>query len=251
MIRSDGRKNNELRALKITPNYIMNANGSALIEMGNTKVICTATLEDKVPPFLKGTGKGWITSEYGMIPASTETRKARESTRGRVDGRTQEIQRLIGRTLRSVTNLNCLGERTIWIDCDVIQADGGTRTASITGSFVALVYCIKNMLDKKLISESPIINYTAAVSVGIVEGVAVLDLCYQEDSVAKVDMNLVMTEDGKFIEIQGTGEACPFELDELNKLLELGKMGIDKLIQYQKQTLGVLTTLVGANKWKD
>ena len=223
-MRIDGRNNDELRQIKIITNYILNASGSVLIEMGNTRVICTATIDDKVPPFLKGTGKGWITGEYGMIPGSTRVRKVRESSRGRPEGRTQEIQRLIGRSLRCVTNMDLLGERTIWIDCDVIQADGGTRTCSVTGGYIALVQCIKTMLDQGLIEKSPIKNYAAAVSVGIVNNEIMLDLCYEEDSLATVDMNLVMNEKKELIEIQGTGEISPFTLQELNALVELGQI---------------------------
>ncbi|HHY82190.1 MAG TPA: ribonuclease PH [Clostridiales bacterium] len=243
-MRLDGRNNNELRPIRITTEYICHAPGSVLIEFGRTKVICTATVEDKVPPFLKGTGKGWITSEYAMIPASTQVRKPRESSKGKLEGRTQEIQRLIGRALRSVVDLDGIGERTIWIDCDVIQADGGTRTASITGSFVALVYCIKWMMEQGMIEKSPIHCYVAAVSVGIFDGQAILDLCYEEDSIAKVDMNIVMTDKGEFTEIQGTGEESPFTLNELNEMLQLGQAGIEKIILMQKQVLGSLTDLV-------
>ena len=243
-MRADGRSNDALRPINITTDYIYHANGSVLIEFGRTKVICTATVEDKIPPFLKGSGKGWITGEYAMIPASTQTRKARESSRGKVDGRTQEIQRLIGRALRSVVNLEVIGERTIWIDCDVIQADGGTRTASITGSFVALVYCINSMLEQGLIKESPISNYVAAVSVGIYEDNPILDLCYEEDSNAKVDMNIVMTDKGEFIEVQGTGEESPFSSEDLFLLLQLGRAGIEQIIKVQKEALGNLIGLV-------
>jgi ribonuclease PH len=245
MSRIDGRTNDELRPVNITTDYLCHADGSVLIEFGRTKVICTATVDDKVPPFLKGTGKGWISGEYGMLPASTKMRKPRDSSRGRVDGRTVEIQRLIGRALRSVVELEDIGERTIWIDCDVIQADGGTRTASITGSFVALVFCIKSMMDKGLIEKSPIRNYVAAVSVGIHNGECILDLCYEEDSTAKVDMNLVMTDRDEFIEIQGTGEESPFSQHDLFSLIKLGQVGIRKLIAIQKESLGSLIEYVG------
>jgi ribonuclease PH len=248
MKRIDERKLDELRPVKITTDYIINANGSVLMEMGNTRVICTATFEDRVPPFLKGTGKGWVTSEYSMIPASTQVRKPRESSRGRLEGRTQEIQRLVGRALRSVIDLDMLGERTIWIDCDVIQADGGTRTASITGGFVALIYCINTMLDQGLIKKSPIRNYVAAVSMGKVNNENMLDLCYEEDALAEVDMNVVMTEKGQLIEIQGAGETCPFTLDDLDVLLKLGQKGIEQLIQHQKEALNGLTCLIGEEK---
>ncbi|NLX70053.1 MAG: ribonuclease PH [Clostridiales bacterium] len=244
-MRIDGRKNDEIRQIKINTNYILNADGSVLIEMGNTRVICTATIDEKVPPFIKGTGKGWITSEYGMLPGSTRVRKVRESSRGRPEGRTQEIQRLIGRSLRCVTNMDLLGERTIWIDCDVIQADGGTRTCSVTGGFVALVQCIKSMLDQGHIEKSPIKNYAAAVSVGIVNDEIMLDLCYEEDSLATVDMNLVMNEKNELIEIQGTGEIMPFTLKDLDTMIELGQIGIQNIIKYQKDALGDLNCLVG------
>lgn len=246
MFRSDGREPDQLRPVNITTDYVCHAPGSVLVEFGRTKVICTATVDDKAPPFLKGTGKGWVTAEYGMLPASTQTRKARESTRGKVEGRTQEIQRFIGRALRSVVDLSALGERTLWIDCDVIQADGGTRTASITGGFVALVYCVRHLMEQELISASPISNYVAAVSAGVYEGTPILDLCYEEDSAAKVDMNLVMTDDGRFIEIQGAGEESPFTRQELTRLLSLGEAGIYRLIQVQKDALGTWTKLVGA-----
>ncbi len=243
-MRFDQRANDELRPITIVPGFITQASGSALIEFGNTKVICTATTEDKVPPFLKGTGKGWLTGEYAMIPASTNVRKPRESTRGKVEGRTQEIQRLIGRSLRSILDLDAIGERTIWIDCDVIQADGGTRTASITGGFIALVHCINWMIDQGMIEKSPLHSFLAAVSVGIYNGQAILDLCYEEDFNAKVDMNLVMNDKGEFMEIQGTGEERPFSLDELNQMLELGRKGIQDIIALQKKTLGSLNELV-------
>lgn len=229
------RKYDEIRSTKLTNNYLLHPEGSILIEVGNTKVICTASVEEKVPPFLRGSGKGWVSAEYAMLPRSTHFRKIRESSRGKIDGRTQEIQRLIGRTLRSVVNLEMLGERTIWIDCDVIQADGGTRTASITGAFVALAEALKKLKSEEKISEMPLTDYVAAISVGVVNDEAVLDLCYEEDSNAKVDMNLVMTDSGKFIEIQGTGEEAPFTRDELNQLLELGEKGIQELISIQKE----------------
>jgi ribonuclease PH len=244
-MRLDLRANDELRTVTITPGFIKNANGSVLIEFGDTKVICTATVEENVPPFLKGTGKGWLTGEYGMLPASTQVRKARESSRGKVDGRTQEIQRLIGRSLRSIINLDEIGERTIWIDCDVIQADGGTRTASITGGFVALVYCVQWMLDKGLIDNSPLQGQLAAVSAGIYNGQAILDLCYEEDSKAKVDMNLVMTRNNEFTEIQGTGEDNPFTKEEFEQILALGEKGIKELISIQDKAIGDLIKLVG------
>ncbi len=239
MTRFDGRNVDELRPVKMTKDYLMHPEGSVLIEMGNTKVICTASIEDRVPPFLKGSGKGWITAEYSMLPRSTHSRKIREASRGKLEGRTQEIKRLIGRALRSVVDLDKLGEKTIWIDCDVIQADGGTRTASITGAFVALMDALNKMKNENVFNKLPIKRYMAAVSVGVVDGEAVLDLCYEEDSSAKVDMNIVMSDNGKFIEIQGTGEDSPFDKNELNKLLELGEKGIMELIDIQKKILDI------------
>ncbi|MCX7885618.1 MAG: ribonuclease PH [Caloramator sp.] len=238
MARIDGRQSNEIRPYKITRNYIMHAEGSVLVESGNTKVICTASIEDKVPPFLKGTGEGWITCEYGMIPRSTHIRKAREVSKGRVDGRTAEIQRIIGRALRSVVDLKLIGERTIWIDCDVIQADGGTRTASITGAFVALVDAVNKLDSTVNFSVYPIKSYVAAVSVGVVDDEVLTDLCFEEDSKARVDMNVVMTDKGQFVEIQGTGEDSPFSREELDKLLLYAKEGIENLIAIQKDSLG-------------
>jgi len=245
MERIDGRKFNELRPIRITRDYLAYAEGSVLIEMGNTKVICTASVEDKVPPFLKGTGTGWITAEYGMLPRSTQTRKVRESSRGRVEGRTQEIQRLIGRALRSVVDLESLGERTIWIDCDVIQADGGTRTASITGAFVALVEALYKMHEKEEIQHFPVKNFVSAISVGVVDDARLLDLCFEEDSNAKVDMNVVMTDKKEFVEIQGTGENSPFNRDELMELLELAEKGNSELIEKQREVLGELAEKIG------
>jgi len=243
--RIDGRKYDEIRPIKLTRNYTKHPQGSVLIEMGDTKVICTAAIEDRVPPFLKNTGKGWITAEYSMLPGSTITRKARESSRGKVEGRTQEIQRLIGRALRSVVDLEAIGERTIWIDCDVIQADGGTRTASITGAFVALVDAMHQLKLTGAIEGLPIKNFVSAVSVGIVEGQAVLDLCYQEDSTAKVDMNIVMTDKKEFIEVQGTGEEAPFSRKDLDELLRLGEIGNEALLKIQRESLGEVAELIG------
>ncbi len=241
MTRKSGRSSEELREIKITKNYIKYAEGSCLIEFGNTKVICTASLEEGVPPFLKGKGEGWITSEYGMLPRSCKTRVPREASRGKISGRTHEIQRLVGRSLRSVTDLTKLGERTLWIDCDVIQADGGTRTASITGSFVALVEALEKMRKENVIKTIPVDDYVAAVSVGIVNGKPALDLDYEEDSNAQVDMNLVMTSKGKIIEIQGTAEGEPFSEAELGKLLQIAKSGIKNIIAIQKSSLnGIL-----------
>ena len=245
MQRIDGRNNEQIRPVKIIRNYLKHAEGSVLIEMGDTRVICTASVDDKVPPFIKGTGKGWITSEYGMLPRSTEVRKPRESARGKVDGRTMEIQRLIGRALRSIVNLEKLGEITIYIDCDVIQADGGTRTASITGSFVALVDALYKLVQQEKLEEMPLNGYIAAVSVGIKDGEAILDLNYSEDSTCQVDMNMVMTDKGEFIEIQGTGEESPFNKAQLREMMELAEKGIQELIEIQKQSLGEIADKVG------
>ena len=237
MKRKDGRAHDGLREIKVTRNYLKHPEGSVLIEMGDTKVICTATVEEKVPPFLKGSGKGWITAEYSMLPRATQSRNVRESARGKVGGRTHEIQRLVGRALRSVVNMNALGERTIWIDCDVIQADGGTRTASITGSFIALVEALGKLKTQGTLAKIPIIDWLAAVSVGKVKDEILLDLCYEEDSSAQVDMNFVMTGSGKFVELQGTAEEYPFTKDELNALMGLAEKGIGELISYQKEIL--------------
>ena len=237
-MRPDGRRTDELRSIKIMRNFIKTAEGSALIEMGDTRVICTASIENRVPPFLKDQKRGWITGEYSMIPRSTNTRSMRESSTGRVGGRTHEIQRLIGRAMRSVVDLKELGERTIWLDCDVIQADGGTRTASITGAFVALRDAVNYALENKLIDRQPVKDYIAAVSVGIVEGEPRLDLSYAEDSTAEVDMNIVMTESGKFIEVQGTAETEPFDRRNLNELLDLAAGGIKHIMAVQKEVLG-------------
>jgi len=214
------------------------AEGSCLIEMGKTKVICTASVEDGVPPFLRGKGTGWITAEYGMLPRSCKARVQRESARGKIGGRTHEIQRLIGRSLRSIADLGLLGERTIWIDCDVLQADGGTRTASITGSFVALLDCFRKMEKDKIIKRMPLRDYVAAVSVGIINGKPAVDLDYEEDSKAEVDMNVVMTGSGRFVEVQGTAEGAPFEAKDLERLVELAAGGITKIIAVQKRALG-------------
>jgi ribonuclease PH len=237
-MRPDGRGANELREIKITRNFLKTAEGSVLIEMGDTRVICTASIEEKVPPFLKDQNKGWVTAEYSMLPRATPTRTLREAVSGRIGGRTHEIQRLIGRAMRSVIDLEALGERTIWLDCDVIQADGGTRTASITGAFVALKDAIRYAMENKIIEKQPVKDYVAAVSVGIVEGEPRLDLSYVEDSVAEVDMNIVMTGSGKFIEIQGTAETNPFDGTLLQELLDLAGSGIKKIISIQKAVLG-------------
>jgi ribonuclease PH len=239
-MRSDHRPPNQLRETKLTPNYLEHAEGSVFIEAGRTRVICTASLEDRVPPFLRNTGKGWVTAEYGMLPRATNTRMQREASAGKVGGRTQEIQRLIGRALRSVTNLPALGERTIWIDCDVIQADGGTRTASITGAFVALALALEKLRERDFIKTIPLSDYVAATSVGIVDGEALLDLAYDDDSRAEVDMNVVKTGDGRFIEVQGTAEALPFGRDALNQLLDLADAGITQLVAKQKLIVGHL-----------
>jgi ribonuclease PH len=240
-MRTDGRKLAQLRPIKITPSYIKTADGSVLIEMGDTKVICTAKLEERVPPFLRNTGKGWITAEYGMLPGSSATRIGRESSRGKVGGRTHEIQRLIGRSLRAIADLRSLGERTIWIDCDVIQADGGTRTASITGAYVALTEAVRNWLGRGVISIDPIKDAVAAVSIGIVKGRILLDLCYEEDSKADVDMNFVMTGAGKFIEVQGTAETSPFTRRQMERMAEIAQTGIRELLKTQKNVIGSLT----------
>ena len=237
-MRADGRLSEQLRPTRLTPNYLIHAEGSVLVESGQTKVICTASVEDRVPPFRRNTGKGWVTAEYGMLPRATNTRSQRESTKGKVGGRTQEIQRLIGRSLRTVTRLEALGERTITLDCDVIQADGGTRTASITGAFVALVLALEKMRERDVIRTMPVQDYVAATSVGIVEGEPMLDLAYTEDSKADVDMNIVQTGSGLYIEIQGTAEAVPFGREALNRLLDLGDTGIRQLIALQREFVG-------------
>src|SRR5881409_2767062 len=239
-MRSDQRPANELRETTITPDYLMHAEGSVLIEAGNTKVICTASVEDRVPQFLRNSGKGWVTAEYGMLPRATSTRMQREASGGKVGGRTQEIQRLIGRSLRSVTNLPALGERTVWIDCDVIQADGGTRTASITGAFVALALALEKLRERDVLRSIPLSDYVAATSVGIVDGEPLLDLAYDDDSRADVDMNVVKTGDGRFIEVQGTAEAIPFGRDALVMLLDLADHGIRQLIDKQRAIVGHL-----------
>jgi len=235
MNRIDGRNNETLRPVKITRNFILHPAGSVLIEMGQTKVICTATIEEKVPSFLKGAGSGWVTAEYGMIPGSTGQRKSR-NTKG-IDGRSQEIQRLIGRSLRAIVDLKKLGERTIWIDCDVIQADGGTRTASITGAYVALTDAVNKLINEGRLAESPITTSVAAISVGIVDGEVLLDLCYEEDSKAHVDMNLVMTGEGEYIEIQGTGEEKPFTRQHMTDLMAMAEKGIMELVAHQNDAL--------------
>jgi ribonuclease PH len=235
--RLDGRGPNALRPVKITRNYLKHAEGSALIEMGDTKVICSASVEERVPQFLRTTGKGWITAEYSMLPRSTHTRTSRDSLKGRGDGRSFEIQRLIGRSLRSVTDLSLFGERTIWIDCDVIQADGGTRAASITGAYVALVDAFQKMVRNGMIEKVPVKDSVAAVSVGKVKGKALLDLNYEEDSRAEVDMNVVMTGSGKFVEVQGTAEEAVFTKSEMDELTNIAQKGIKELTRIQKKAL--------------
>ena len=237
-MRSDNRAPNQLRETTITPHYMPHAEGSVLIEAGRTRVICTASVEDRVPPFLRGAGKGWVTAEYGMLPRATSTRTQRESTAGKVGGRTQEIQRLIGRSLRSVTNLPALGERTIWIDCDVIQADGGTRTASVTGAFVAMAMAFRQMQKYGVLKNNPVREYIAATSVGMVGGVPLLDLCYEEDSQADVDMNVVMTGGGQFVEVQATAEHTPFDDGQMARMMDLARTGISELVVMQREIIG-------------
>ncbi|RCX34607.1 MULTISPECIES: ribonuclease PH [Bacillus amyloliquefaciens group] len=238
-MRHDGRQHDELRPITFDLDFITHPEGSVLITAGNTKVICNASVEDRVPPFLRGGGKGWITAEYSMLPRATNQRTIRESSKGKVSGRTMEIQRLIGRALRAVVDLEKLGERTIWIDCDVIQADGGTRTASITGAFLAMAIAIGKLVKSGVIKTSPVTDYLAAISVGMDkdEGL-LLDLNYEEDSAAEVDMNIIMTGSGRFVELQGTGEEATFSREDLNGLLSLAEKGIQTLIQKQKEVLG-------------
>jgi len=233
MVRSDGRGNDKLRKVQITRNYLKFPEGSCLIELGNTKVICTASVDESVPPFLRGSGTGWVTAEYGMLPRSCGTR----IPRGKDSGRTYEIQRLVGRSLRTVTDMKSLGERSIWIDCDVIQGDGGTRTASITGSFIALADAMNKLKKQGLISKILLKDFVAATSVGMLNGTPILDLCYEEDSKAEVDMNVVMTGSGEFIEIQGTGERKSFSKEQMDGLMDLGKKGIAELVDIQKALL--------------
>jgi len=239
LIRAQQRAAAELRPVEITPHFISSAEGSVLIRVGETQVICTASMEDGVPQFMKGMGKGWITSEYAMIPRATESRTPREATRGRQSGRTMEIQRLIGRSLRAVTDLEALGERTAWIDCDVIRADGGTRTASITGSLVALGLAIEKLMEIKALKRNPLRDYVAAISVGIVGGETLLDLDYAEDSNAEVDMNVIMTGSGELVEIQATAEGKSFSTDQLNKLIEAARPGIQKLLGAQQSIVQI------------
>ncbi|MBO1002683.1 ribonuclease PH [Pseudogracilibacillus auburnensis] len=242
----------KIRPINIIPNYITHPEGSVLIELGNTKVICNASIEDRVPPFMRGQNKGWITAEYAMLPRATEQRNIRESSRGKVGGRTMEIQRLIGRALRSVVNLELIGERTIWIDCDVIQADGGTRTASITGAFVALVLACGKLVEEEKVSQLPITDFLAAISVGVSpDGEVVLDLDYEQDSSADVDMNVVMTGAGEFVEIQGTGEEATFSYDQLQKMLQAAQAGIEQLFTVQLEVLGDLADQIGVQVAKE
>lgn len=238
-MRADNRKNDQLRTVKITRDYLKYPHGSVLAEFGDTKVICTAFVEEKVPQFLKGTGKGWITAEYSMLPGANAERKQRDISRLKLDGRSAEIQRLIGRSLRSICDLHALGERTVWIDCDVIQADGGTRVASVTGSFVALYDAVEYLVNRGLIKKNVIRNFAAAVSVGIVDDEPLCDLCYSEDSRAIADMNVIMTDEGSYVEIQATGEARPIKETEMDELMMMASKAIYKLIEIQKDVLGV------------
>ena len=237
-MRIDNRRPDEMRPVRITTSYLMTAEGSALIEVGNTRVLCAATLEETVPPFLRGSGRGWVTAEYSMLPRSTSTRTQREVTKGHPSGRTQEIQRLIGRSLRSVVNMAAMGERSVIVDCDVLQADGGTRTASITGAYVAMVLAFQQLVHFGALKSLPVLDHVAATSVGVVGGMPVLDLRYDEDSTAEVDMNIVLTGSGRFVELQATAEKTPFDDAQLEQLVKLGRQGILDLIAIQKQALG-------------
>ena len=241
LVRFDGRQKEQVRPVKVTRNFTKHAEGSVLIEMGDTKVICTASIEEKVPPFLKGKGAGWVTAEYAMLPRATHTRTPRDSSRGKTQGRTQEIQRLIGRSLRAIADLRALGERTIYIDCDVLHADGGTRTAAITGAYVAFALASNKLLKSGKITRPLMSDQVAAVSVGIVDNTALLDLKYDEDSRAQVDMNIVCTSAGRFIELQGTAEKGPFSREEMDELLSLGMRGIEVLIAKQKSIISQAT----------
>jgi ribonuclease PH len=244
VLRFDDRTRDQLRPVKITRNYIKYAEGSVLVEIGDTKVVCTASVEEKVPLFLKGCEEGWITAEYSLLPRATQVRNIREAAKGKISGRTHEIQRLIGRSLRSVVDLKKLTGKTVWIDCDVIQADGGTRTASITGAFVALVDALAKLRTDPA-DNLPVQDFLAAVSVGLIDGIPLLDICYSEDSQAIVDMNVVMTGAGHFVEVQGTGEQAPFSRKEMEEMLTLAEQGINQLIEVQKETLGDLALRVG------
>ncbi len=240
MIRVDGRKPDDMRPVKVERGYLKYAEGSALISIGDTVVLCAASIEEKVPPFLKDSGYGWVTAEYAMLPRAPRTRSARESSKGKVGGRTHEIQRLIGRSLRAVTDMAVLGERTIWIDCDVLQADGGTRTAAITGAFFALHDAGRYLVEQGKVPEHPLGDHLAAVSVGLIGGTACLDLCYDEDHAAEVDMNVVMTGSGRFVEIQGTAERTPFDRDALDAFLALAARGVERLVALQREVVGVV-----------
>ncbi|WP_249870948.1 ribonuclease PH [Oceanobacillus saliphilus] len=245
-MRNDQREVNNLRPITMTTDYINHPEGSVLIEVGNTKVICNASIEDRVPPFMRGQGKGWITAEYAMLPRATAQRNIRESSKGKVSGRTMEIQRLIGRALRSVVDLDKIGEKTVWVDCDVIQADGGTRTASITGAFVAVVLAFGKLLESKSIAKMPVKDYLAAISVGVLpNGTEILDLNYEEDFQALVDMNIVMTGSGEFVEIQGTGEEATFSHNQLQNMLKLADEGLQEIIEKQKEIIGELSDRIG------
>jgi ribonuclease PH len=237
-MRIDNRRSDQMRPIRITSNYLMTAEGSVLIEVGNTRVLCAASVEESVPQFLRGSGRGWVTAEYSMLPRTTGTRTPREVTKGHPSGRTQEIQRLIGRSLRSVVNLAALGDRSVIVDCDVLQADGGTRTASITGAYVALVLALKQLVQYGALKSLPVLDHVAATSVGIMGGAPVLDLCYAEDSNAEVDMNIVMTGSGRFVELQATAEKSAFDDAQLAGLVALGRAGIQELVAIQKQVLG-------------
>ncbi|HMZ54749.1 MAG TPA: ribonuclease PH [Nitrospira sp.] len=239
--RIDGRRRDQIRPVKVTRNFTKHAEGSVLIEMGDTKVICTASIEEKVPPFLKGKGTGWVTAEYAMLPRATHDRSPRESVKGKQGGRTLEIQRLVGRALRAVIDTSRLGERTIWIDCDVIQADGGTRTASITGSFIALADAVSVLKKRELVKVNPLTDYLAAISIGKVGGHVMVDLAYEEDSHAEVDLNLVMTGAGQYVEVQGTAERTPFNKKDMDEFLDLGWRAIRELVDLQKSLIGALS----------
>ncbi|MFQ3542578.1 ribonuclease PH [Halobacillus rhizosphaerae] len=248
-MRNDQRKVNELRSITIETDYVKHPEGSVLISFGDTKVICNASVEDRVPPFLRGQGKGWITAEYAMLPRATEQRNIRESSKGKVSGRTMEIQRLIGRALRAVVDLDKIGERTLWVDCDVIQADGGTRTASITGAFVAVVLAFGKMVEKGNLKSLPVNDFLTAISVGVLaDGKEILDLCYEEDSKAAVDMNIVMTGEGEFVELQGTGEESTFTMTQLQTMLSLAQEGVENLVRLQKDAIGEWAEVIEKKK---
>ncbi|WP_407272654.1 ribonuclease PH [Radiobacillus sp. PE A8.2] len=248
-MRPNQRQINQLRPINIETNYIKHPEGSVLITVGDTKVICNASIEDRVPPFMRGEGKGWITAEYSMLPRATDKRNIRESSKGKVSGRTMEIQRLIGRALRAVVNLEGIGERTVWVDCDVIQADGGTRTAAITGAYVAVVLAFGKLVENKAIKELPVTDFLGATSVGILpDGTEILDLQYEEDSKALVDMNIVMTGKGEFVEIQGTGEEATFSMEQLQKMLELAKEGVTNIFELQSEALGKWANVIESKR---